>query len=63
MTNEEARMANAEVLRLAHNINERVYGVSVQVRGVDDSDENVKVVKEMVQMVRKPYSTSHTRRR
>ena len=47
MTNEEARMANAEVLRVAHSIDDCVQGVSVQVRGVD---ENVIMIKEKVQM-------------
>ncbi|KAH9035980.1 hypothetical protein EDB84DRAFT_1675912, partial [Lactarius hengduanensis] len=34
MTNEEARMANAEVLKVAHDINERMEEVEAGVRGV-----------------------------
>ena len=62
MTNEEARMANAELLRVAHNIDETVQGVGIQVKSVDECvqgisvqvrgvDENVNVLKEKVQMV------------
>lgn len=62
MTNEEARMANAELLRVAHNIDETVQGVGIQVKDVGDCvqgisvqvrgvDENVNVLKEKVQMV------------
>jgi hypothetical protein len=62
MTNEEARMANAEVLRLAHNIDERVKGVDNKVQGVGNQvkdvgervqgvDKGVKVVSEQVQGV------------
>ena len=61
MTNEEARMANAELLRVAHNIDESVQGVGIQVKGVDDCvqgvsvqvrgvDENVNMLKKEVQM-------------
>ncbi|KAF8264541.1 hypothetical protein EI94DRAFT_1703166 [Lactarius quietus] len=48
MTNEEARMANAEVLRLAHNIDENVKGVRTQVK---DVDEKVQGVNKDVQVV------------
>ncbi len=55
MTNEEARMANAEVLRIAHRIDENlgvvdknVQGVVKQVEGVD---EKVKDVNKGVQGV------------
>ena len=48
MTNEEARMANAEVLRLAHNIDENVKGVGTQVK---DADEKVQGVIKDVQGV------------
>ena len=55
MTNEEARMAYAEVLRIAHNIDKKVEGVDekvqcvvIQVKGVD---KKVEVVEEKVQMV------------
>jgi hypothetical protein len=41
-------MANAEVLRVTHKIDEKVQGVSVQVQGIDD---NVKTVKENVQII------------
>jgi len=62
MTNEEARMANAEVLRLTHNIDAKVQGIGIQVKDVDKNvegvkaqvrsvDENVNMLKEMVQMV------------
>jgi hypothetical protein len=55
----KARMA-AEVLRLTHNIDEKVQSVMVQVKGVDKGvqgvgvrgvDENVNILKEKVQMV------------
>jgi hypothetical protein len=55
----KARMA-AEVLRLTHNIDEKVQSVRVQVKGVDKGvqgvgvrgvDENVNILKEKVQMV------------
>lgn len=65
MTNEEARMANAEVLRLTHiidgnvqGVNKGVQGVSVQVR---DVDENVRVIKEMVQMIISGAQIEHRR--
>jgi len=48
VTNDEARMASAEVLTVVHNTDEKVEGVKRDVQGVD---ENVKVVKEMMQMV------------
>ncbi|KAH8980421.1 ankyrin repeat-containing domain protein [Lactarius akahatsu] len=48
MTNEEALMANAEVLKVAHDINERVEEVEAGVRGVG---ENVQVVNERVQTI------------
>jgi hypothetical protein len=62
MTTEEARMANAEVLRIAHSIDEKVQGVGIQVKDVDKDvqgvsvqvrgvDDNVNVLKEKVQMV------------
>ncbi|KAH9173160.1 hypothetical protein EDB89DRAFT_2095303, partial [Lactarius sanguifluus] len=55
MTNDEARMANAELLRIAHNIDERVEGVDKKVQGigtqVKDVDENVQGVKNDVRDV------------
>ncbi|KAH9046343.1 ankyrin repeat-containing domain protein [Lactarius deliciosus] len=48
MTNEEARMASAETLKLAHDINIRVEEVEAGVRGVG---ENVQVVNERVQTI------------
>jgi t-SNARE complex subunit (syntaxin) len=62
MTNEEARMAGAEVLRLAHNIDEGVKGVDNKVQGVGNLvkdvgekvqgvNKNVQVVSEQVQGV------------
>ena len=39
MTNEEARMANAEVLRITYIINEKVPGVGIQVKNVDKEFE------------------------
>jgi hypothetical protein len=57
MTNEEARMANAEVLRLAHNIDEKVEGVGIQVKDVDEKvqgiDKDVRGVNVQVQSVEK----------
>jgi hypothetical protein len=50
MTNEEARMAGAEVLRLAHKIDEGVKGVDNKVQGVRNQ---VKAVDEKVQGVNK----------
>ena len=35
LTQEEARMASAEQLRIAHNVEERVMGVDDRVKGVD----------------------------
>ncbi len=55
MTNDEARMANAEVLRVAHNIDEKVEGVDKKVQGVGtqikDVDERVQGVNKDVQGV------------
>jgi len=55
MTNEEARMANAEVLKVAHNIDKKVEGVDEKVQGVgawvNDVDKKVEVVEAKVQMV------------
>ena len=62
MTNEEARMASAEVLRLAHHIDEKVgdvdnkvQGVGTQVKNVDEKvqavDKDVKGVSIQVQQV------------
>ena len=55
MTFEEARMANAEVLRITHNIDKKVGGVDekVQVVGVQvkDVDKKVEGVEAKVQMV------------
>ena len=48
MTNEEARMANAEALRIAHKIDEKVEGVDKKVQGVGTQ---VKGVDEKVQGV------------
>ncbi|KAF8264542.1 hypothetical protein EI94DRAFT_1703167 [Lactarius quietus] len=41
MTNEEARMANAEMLRLAHNIDENVKGVGTHVKDVDEKVQGI----------------------
>jgi hypothetical protein len=55
MTNEEARMAGAEVLRLAHKIDEGVKGVDNKVQGVGnqvkDVDEKVQGVNKDLQVV------------
>ena len=55
MTNEEARMANAEVMRLAHVIDKKVEGVDEKVQGVGaqvtDVDKKVQGVDEKVQGV------------
>ena len=48
MTNEEVRMAIAEVMRLAHDLNTKMEGVDKNVQGVD---VNVKVVEEKVQTI------------
>lgn len=48
MTNEEVRMAIAEVMRLAHDLNTKMEGVYKNVQGVD---VNVKVVEEKVQTI------------
>ena len=41
LTQEEARMANAEVLRIAHNIRDQVKIVDGKVEGVDDKVDGV----------------------
>ena len=62
MTNEEARLANAEVMRLSHiidmkveGVDEKVQGVGAQVKDVDEKvqgvGENVKVVEGKVQTI------------
>ncbi|KAH9051135.1 hypothetical protein EDB83DRAFT_2293977, partial [Lactarius deliciosus] len=55
MSNDEARMANAESLRIAHDIAERVEGVNKNVQGigtqVKDVDKNVQGVKNDVRDV------------
>jgi hypothetical protein len=55
MTNEEARMAYAEVLRIAHNIDKKVEGVDEKVQcvgiQVKDVDKKVEVIEEKVQIV------------
>ena len=55
MTNEEARMAGAEALRLAHKINEGVKGVDNKVQSVgkqvSDVDEKVQGVNKDLQVV------------
>jgi hypothetical protein len=59
LTNDEARMANAQIMRTTHNVDERVRGVADQVANVDhiiqgvevrmaDVDERVKVVDDKV---------------
>ena len=57
-------MANAEVLRLTHNIDENVQGVNTNVQGVSvqvrDVDENVRLIKEMVQMIMTGAQTVHS---
>ena len=53
MTNEETRMANAEVIRLAHNIDKKVEGIDEKVQGVGEQllgvGGDVKVVEDKVQ--------------
>ncbi|KAI9443856.1 hypothetical protein H4582DRAFT_1042492 [Lactarius indigo] len=55
MTNEEGRMANAEVLKVAHHIDKKVEGVEAGVKDVDEKvqgiDKNVKVIDEKVQTI------------
>ena len=55
MTNEEARLASAEVLRLAHHIDEKVGDVDNKVQGVGtqlkDVDEKVQAVDKDVKGV------------
>ncbi|KAI9434703.1 hypothetical protein H4582DRAFT_1881751, partial [Lactarius indigo] len=55
LTQEEARMANAEVLRVTHGIDDKVKGVGFQVegvkKGVQDVDGKVEGVDERVQDV------------
>jgi hypothetical protein len=55
MTNEEARMASAEALKLAHVIDAKVDGVDEKVQGVGeqvkDVDERVQAVSKNVQVV------------
>ncbi|KAH9013202.1 hypothetical protein EDB85DRAFT_2296384 [Lactarius pseudohatsudake] len=55
LTQEEARMATAEVLRLTHSVGDKVKGVGSQVegvsKGVQDVDEKVEGVDERVQGV------------
>ena len=57
MTNEEARMANAESLRLGYNIEKKVEGVDEKVQGVAAQvtgvDEKVKVVEKKVDDVKR----------
>ena len=57
MTNEEARMANAEGLRLGYNIEKKVEGVDEKVQGVAAQvtgvDEKVKVVEKKVDDVKR----------
>jgi hypothetical protein len=48
LTNEEVVMASVQLLRVTHNIDNRVMGIGEGVRGVD---ENVLVVKSEVQLV------------
>jgi len=49
LTQEEARMASAEQLKMAHSVDGKVMGVDNRVRGVDD---RVRGVEEQVQGVR-----------
>ncbi|KAH9035977.1 hypothetical protein EDB84DRAFT_1203547 [Lactarius hengduanensis] len=62
MTNEEARMANAQMLKIAHDIEKKVDGVDEKVQEVGDGvndvkekvqgvDENVNAVDEKVQTI------------
>ncbi|KAI9432174.1 hypothetical protein H4582DRAFT_1120536 [Lactarius indigo] len=55
LTQEEARMANAEVLRVTHGVDDKVIGVGFQVesvkKGVQDVDGKVEGVDERVQGV------------
>ena len=55
LTQEEARMATTEVLKVTHTIDNRVRGVSDQVLGVNDRvagvDERVRVVADKVSEV------------
>ena len=55
MTNEEARLANAEVMRLAHIIDKKVEGINEEVQVVNvqvrDVDKKVQGVDEKIQGV------------
>ena len=48
MANEETRMANAEVLKIAHSIDKKFQGFEAQVK---DVDKKVEMVNSKVQMV------------
>ncbi|KAH9059512.1 hypothetical protein EDB87DRAFT_1822624 [Lactarius vividus] len=53
LTNEEVVTANAQLLKITHNIDNKVAGVSDGVRGVDenvqDMNDRVKAIDEMIQ--------------
>ncbi len=55
LTNEEAVMASAQLLKITHNIDNKVTGVGDGVRGVDEKvqvvNDNVKAVDDMVQTI------------
>ena len=48
LTQEEAKMASAELLRITHNVEEKVMGVDNRVQGVDDKiqgiDDKIQVI-------------------
>jgi|SRR6267142_2548641 len=41
LTQEEARMASAELLRITHSVEEKVMGVDNRVKGVDDKIQGI----------------------
>ena len=55
LTQEEARMATAQILKTTHTIDDRVAGVAVEVLGVDNRvagvDDRVKAVDDKVAAV------------
>ena len=55
LTQEEARMATAQVLKITHAVDDRVLGVDNRVAGVDDKvasvDDRVKAVDDKVAAV------------
>jgi hypothetical protein len=55
LTQEEAKMASAELLRITHSVEEKMIGVDNRVQGVDDKiqgiDDEMKGVGDKVQSV------------